>query len=123
MPADPIVTEDLSATGGDSLSPFGIRDGLLRADLYREIRMAQDDRVLRGGEWGWYEIQPADVRSPDLVAYKVYGVDTLKWVIMIAAGLDDPRGTLEAGVRIFLPPTAWLYERIQHYRDLEAIER
>ena len=76
---------------------------------------------MRNGEWGWYEIQPADVRSPDLVAYKVYGIDQLKWLVLVAAGLDDPRAELESGTRIFLPPTWWIYERIRHYMELESI--
>ena len=122
MPADPIVTTDLTSSGGE-LSPYTIRDPLLRAELYRAIRLAQESIALRDGEWGWYEIQPGDALSADLVAWKVYGLDTLKWVVLVAAGLDDSRGRLEEGLRIFLPPAVWIHERIQHYVSLEEQEK
>ena len=107
-------------SSGTRLSPLNITDPLLRAELFREIRLAQTDRKYRGDEWGYYTIQPADIYSPELIAWKAYGVDTLKWVVMAAAGLDDTRELLEAGKRIYLPTTVWIRERIKHYCAMET---
>lgn len=60
---------------------------------------------------------------PELIAYKVYGLDTLKWVVLIAAALDDPKERLASGTRITLPSTAWIRERIKHYQEFERIGR
>lgn len=105
----------------DRLSPLNIEDPLVRVELYREIRQAQSERP--GSDWTEYEIQPADALMPELIAYKVYKLDTLKWVVMVAAALDNPRERLAAGSRIFLPSTAWIRERIKHYQELERIGR
>lgn len=113
------MSSDISASGG-RLSPLNITDTLMRTELYREIREAQANRSKRGSEWGAYTIQPGDTLSPELVALKNYGVDTLKWVVLIAAGLDNPRERLEDGQIIYLPQAAWLRERIRYYASLEV---
>lgn len=111
---------DTTSSGG-KLSPLQISDPLLRVELYRKIRNAQLDQKYRNSdEWGYYEIQPGDVLSPELIAYKVYSLDALKWVVMIAAGLDDPRERLTSGAIIHLPTTGWLYDRIKHYSELAS---
>lgn len=106
-------------SSGARLSPLNIADPLLRAELFRDIRLAQTDKRHRSDQWGYYIIQPADILSPELIAWKAYGVDTLKWVVMAAAALDDTREVLEAGNRIYLPTTVWLRERIKHYCAME----
>ena len=106
-------------SSGGRLSPLNISDPLLRAELFREIRLAQTDVKYRGEAWGYYVVQPADALSPELVAWKVYGLDTLKWVVLIASGIDDSRESLPTGERIYLPSTAWLRERIKHYSSFE----
>lgn len=116
------MASDYSATGG-SLSPYNIEDPMLRGELYREIRNAQTDSSTREDDyWAAYEIQPADILSPELVAYKCYGLDTLKWVIMMAASLDDSRESLTAGVDIYLPTAAYLRQRIRYYADMGVRE-
>lgn len=113
---------DIKSTGG-RLSPLNISDPLLRAELYREIRQAQDNPAkLDGDYWGSYIIQVADVLSPELVAYKIYGLDTLKWVITVATGLDDTRDQLEAGTTIYVPTAAYLRERIKHYTEMADMD-
>ena len=107
-------------SSGGRLSPLNISDPLLRAELFREIRLAQTDVKYRGEAWGYYVVQPADALSPELVAWKVYGLDTLKWVVLIASGIDDSRESLPTGERIYLPSTAWLRERIKHYSSFEV---
>lgn len=106
-------------SSGGRLSPLNIGDPLLRAELFREIRLAQTDVKYRGEQWGFYVIQPADILMPELIAWKAYGVDTLKWVVQAAAALDDSREALQAGERIYLPTTVWLRERIKHYCEME----
>lgn len=108
----------------DRLSPLNILDPLVRVELYREIRDAQSGQ--RAGQlsgWSAYEVQPADALLPELIAHKVYKLDTLKWVVMVAADLDDPRQRLQEGKMLYLPPTAWIRERIKHYVSFEQIGR
>lgn len=108
----------ISSTGG-RLSPYNITDDLIRVELYREIRQAQEDSAKRqGGNWAFYTIQPADELKPELIAYHVYGLDTLKWLVSMSAGLKDDRGRLEVGKKIYLPKTEWLRERIKHYMGM-----
>lgn len=96
------------------LSPYNITDDLRRAELYREIRDGQDNL-----DWPSYEIQPADTLRPELIAYKVYGTAELKWLVMIAASLDDMRELMEAGDTLRLPTTAWIRQRIKYHKALE----
>lgn len=107
----------IDSTGG-RLSPENIQDVLMRAELYREIRSAQSLADAPSG-WTAYEVQAADALMPELIAYKVYRLDTLKWVVMIAACLDDPRNRLDVGKVLYLPNTAWLRERIRQYAAFE----
>lgn len=100
----------------DRLSPLNIADPLVRVELYREIRDAQ---ARQQAGWAAYEVQPADALMPELIAYKVYKLDTLKWVVMVAAELDNPRERLEEGKTLYLPSTAWIRERIKHYQTVE----
>ena len=109
---------DRNSSGG-RLSPLNIADPLLRVELYREIRTAQNDSKARAGNYVKFTIQPSEALAPDLLAYRAYGLDTLKWVVLIAAGLEEPRERLEDGETLWLPRTAWLRERIRYYADLE----
>ena len=102
----------------DRLSPLNIADPLVRVELYREIRDAQSSRQ---AGWVAYEVQPADALMPELIAYKVYKLDTLKWVVMVAAERDNPRERLGEGTTLYLPSTAWIRERIKHYQMIEQI--
>lgn len=95
------------------LSPYNIADDLIRNELYREIRAASTD-------WTTYIIEPDETLRPDLAAYRAYGTDECKWVIMIAAKLDDPRDEMTAGTELRLPTHAWLRERIKYYQSLEG---
>lgn len=112
------MSSDITASGG-RLSPMNIADPLMRGELYREIREAQTNSSKRDSNWGAYTIQPGDTLSPELVALKTYGLDTLKWVILIACGLDDSRERLDDGETIYLPQAAWLRERIRYYTAQE----
>lgn len=95
----------------DRLSPFNIAGTLRRSDLYREVRRGSQD-------WPVYEVQPDEVLRPELIAYRHYGTDALKWVVLVVAGLDDMREALESGVSLALPPKAWVRERIRAYAEM-----
>lgn len=100
------------------LSPYNINDDLRRAELYREIRDGQSDLT-----WSAYTIQPGDILRPELIAYKVYGTAEMKWLILVAAGLDDMREMLTAGTEIRLPKAAWVRQRIKaHVLREEALD-
>ena len=97
----------------DRLDPRVISHELVRAQLYRDIR---------GGdlEWPVYTIRDDEVHLPELIAARHYGSDNLKWVVMIAAGLDDMGVKMTPGEDIQLPPQAWVRSRIKSYVDMEA---
>jgi len=90
------------------LSPYNITDPLIRSALYREIRAGNPN-------WPVYTIQPDEVLRPELAAYRHYGNEDMKWVVLIVTGLDDFRESLEGGEQISLPPAVWVRERIQYY--------
>ncbi len=97
------------------LSPYNITDDLLRTRLYREIREGQSSL-----DWPIYEVQPADTLRPELIAYKVYGTKEMKWLVLVAAGLNDMREEIEAATVLRLPESAWVRQRIKYYAEIEA---
>ncbi len=98
------------------LSPYSIADDLIRAELYREVRDGAEAQV---EGWSEYEIQPDERLMPELVAYRAYGTDDLKWVVLIVGALDNFREPLNVGETVRLPPLAWIRQRIRHYADFE----
>jgi len=102
------------ATELSRLSPYNITDPLIRNELYREIRNGQTQS---GNGWTEYEIQPDERLRPELAGYRIYGSNDMKWIILIASGLDDMREALEEGSTINLPPAVWLRERILYYQS------
>ena len=55
-----------------------------------------------------------------MVAYRLYQDHTLRWVVLVRAGVDDPRGGLPVGENIYLPPVVWLREIIKKYERKNA---
>lgn len=96
----------------DRLSPYNIEDDLLRTELYREIRAGGED-------WKNREISMDEVLMPELTAHRFYGTDKLKWVVMVAAGLEDMREAMEAGSVIRLPSIVWVRQRIRYWMEQE----
>lgn len=95
------------------LSPYNIMDPLIRNELYREIRQGQT----LNNEWTEYELKPDERLRPELAGYRVYGNDNMKWIIVIAAGLDDLREPMQEGGTIKLPSAAWIRERILYWQN------
>ena len=92
----------------DRLSPYNITDDLIRVELYREIKTGDPS-------WSLYEVQPDEVLRPELTAYRFYGTDILKWVILLVAGIDDMREPMESGIKLRLPSKVWVRSRIRFY--------
>jgi hypothetical protein len=92
------------------MSPYSISDPLVRAGLYREIRQGAND-------WPQYTIKPDELLMPELTAFRHYGNSELKWVVLVAAGLDNMRGELTAGQVVKLPPPIWIRQRIKYYES------
>lgn len=101
------------ATKLDRLSPYNIADDLVRAELYREIKAGDPT-------WGTYEVQPDEVLRPELTAYRYYGTDIPKWVVLLVAGIDDMREAMESGLVLRLPPKTWIRGRIRYYSGEDA---
>ena len=97
------------------LSPYNITDDLTRAELYREVRAGDP-------AWTEREILLDETLRPELIAFRFYGTDELKWVILVAAGLDDMREALVAGTTIKLPPVTWIRERIRFYSGADDLD-
>lgn len=96
------------------LSPYNIKDDLVRAALYREVRAGSDS-------WPQYEIQPDETLRPELIAHRHYGTDELKWVVLVATHLDDYRQELVSGEIIRLPPSTWIREKIRFYQSRASL--
>ena len=92
----------------DRLSPYNITDPLVRTELYRAIRKGD-------AAWPTYETQPGEAFMPELAAYRHYGMEGLKWVVMIAAGVDEPRERMESGITLQLPSIQWIRQKIKAY--------
>jgi hypothetical protein len=97
------------------LSAHNIESDLIRAELYREVREGQHPQE------GWVEreIQPDEALRPELTAYRHYRLEGCKWVVVVACSLDDMREQIAVGGKIYLPPVAWIRERIEYYRGIE----
>ncbi len=96
------------------LSPYNIKDDLVRGELYRDIRNGQDNE-----DWTEYEVSLDEVLMPEKIAHRYYGIDSLKWVVLVAAGIDDMRDRMEAGSTLRLPSLVWIRQKIRYYKGIE----
>lgn len=103
----------------DRFRPDQLADPLIRARLYRDIRR-QTPRVSRDS-WMEHTVAPGEVLMPELVAFRKYGHQRFKWVVLAAAGLDDYRQLLESGELLQLPSMEWLRDRFRYYAGIEAV--
>lgn len=105
----------------NTLSPYVVGDTLIRTELYREIRRAQEGPEFRApGSWGAYVVSPDEILRPDLIAYRAYSVDGLRWVVCMAAGLDNLRDTIPSGTTLYLPTLAWIHDKLAQYGSIEV---
>lgn len=103
----------------DRFRPTQLSCPMIRARLYRDIRN-QHPRV-SAEHWYTHTIGPSEVLMPELIALRVYGLDRLKWVVLVVAGLDDYRDKLESGETLTLPSLEWLRDRFTYYKKMEAM--
>jgi len=99
------------------LSPYNVTDVLFRGELYRDIRKGAEAQT---SGWTEYEIEPDEMLRPELAAYRIYGTEELKWVVMVVTGLDNLRDQLPAGDTFWFPPVTWVRQRIKYWTDYEA---
>ena len=110
---------DRLPTGGNRLDPMLIADALVRSRLYADI---QQQTPYRGAEyWTEYIVGPGERLLPELIAVRVWGDASLKWCVMVAAALDDPRAEIEAGTALKLPSRTWIRDRIKVYQAMDAV--
>lgn len=102
------------------LDPMLISDPLIRARLYADI---QQQTPFRGAEfWRDYVVSPGERLLPELIASRVLGSALLKWVVMIVAGLDNPKNEIEAGKTLSIPSKTWLRDRIKFYQAIDSTQ-
>lgn len=94
------------------LDPANIKDILIRARFYKELRQGQSD-------WDEWEVSLDEVAMPELISLRYYGTAQLKKIVAECAGLDDLRGELRSGSVIKLPPVKWVRTRIRYYCEFE----
>ena len=63
-----------------------IADPILRAELRKEVMLMceSNDKNLT-----IYYVLPDEQYRPDLLAYRMWGIAELRWVVTLAAGLED----------------------------------
>lgn len=103
----------------DRFRPEQIGCPIMRARLYRDIRR----QTPRGDRDSWHRhtVAPAEVLAPELVAYRVYRSKRFKWVVLVAAGLDNYTRALDSGVELHLPSVEWLRDRLRHYTQMAEV--
>lgn len=102
------------------LDELRIDDPIIRSYLRREIikkasEFADDEVFSR-------EIYLDEEYRADLLAFRAYGTESLRWVPVLmckGGGESDP---LPVGDIIRMPSSAWISERIRHYTDDAEIE-
>jgi hypothetical protein len=56
-----------------------------------------------------------EVYRPDLLSYRVYGTADLRWVVLLAGGVEDEAEGLAEGELLKFPPAAWIREQIRKF--------
>lgn len=114
-----ISRSDRMPVGGNRLDPMLIQDPLVRARLYADIRNRSPYR--NASYWSEYTVSPGERFMPELIAVRAWNDETLKWVVLLVAEVDDPRREIESGITLRLPTREWLRDRIKYYEALEAV--
>ncbi|EDJ7306006.1 hypothetical protein M8D79_004198 [Salmonella enterica] len=90
-----------------------ITDPILRAELRKEVMAMceSNDQNLT-----IYYVLPDEQCRADLVAYRVWGIEALRWVVTLAAGLEDESQGMMVGQKLKLPPATWVREMVRHFQ-------
>ena len=91
-----------------------ISDPILRADLRKVLMLMceSNDKNLT-----IYYVLPDEQYRPDLLAYRMWGIAELRWVVTLAAGLEDESQGMTVGKKLKLPPAPWIREKIRHPKN------
>lgn len=63
-----------------------------------------------------YYVLPDEQYRADLIAYRVWGIEELRWVVTLAAGLEDESQGMMVGQKLKLPPATWVREMVRHFQ-------
>ncbi|EIA0033893.1 hypothetical protein K6Z85_004474 [Salmonella enterica] len=90
-----------------------ITDPILRAELRKEVlaMCESNDQNLTN-----YYVLPDEEYRPDLLAFRVWGTEDLRWVVTLASGNEDESQPMVIGRKLKLPPAAWIREMIRHFQ-------
>lgn len=90
-----------------------VADPVLRAELRKEVMALceSNDQNLTV-----YYVLPDERYRPDLISFRAWGVPELRWVVTLAAGLEDESQGMTVGKKLKLPPAAWIREMIRHFQ-------
>lgn len=94
------------------LSPYNIKDPLIRASLYKEWRT---------GHYGQdeYEVSLDEVAMPELIALRYHSTPRTKLTIAICSELDDLRDEIKPAKVMKLPSNIEIRDRVRYYQKLE----
>lgn len=95
------------------LSDLSIEDHIWRAQLYTKIL----NYVRTSKDSIFYELKEDEKTRPDLVSYRVYGVESLRWVVVLVAGNDDEFSPLPVGYRLVFPPISEVRRMIREVKE------
>jgi len=68
----------------------------------------------------YYRVVAGDVKRPDLISYKCYGVVDFWWIIMIYNDIENPLTDLEPGMLLKIPNEIDIYNFQRKYRVRKA---
>lgn len=110
------------------LDELRIEDPIIRSYLRREV-------IKKIGDFSEDEITPYDINvdeeyRPDLLSFRVYETESLRWLPSLLCKTDGETDPLPVGEIIRLPSAKWISERIRHYEadaylesELEVVRR
>lgn len=98
------------------LSDLSIEDHIWRVQLRKKIL----DYIRAGKDLTLYEVRQDERVRPDLTSYRVYGVEDLRWVVVLVAGNDDEFSPLPVGYRLQFPPIVVVRQFIREVKEAYA---
>lgn len=111
-------TTSTESTSDVTLSRYddrNVSDPVLRALLRQEVmkKCESNDQNLYV-----HYVRPDEQYRPELLAYRLYsGIHQLRWVVTLAAGLEDESEPMTIGQKLTLPPAVWIREMIRHFEN------
>lgn len=100
--------------GISRLSDQNIEDVILRADFYQRILnyIKSPDADVRARR-----IRPDEEWRVDLLSYRLYRTDELRWLVSLICGVEDEADPLPVGEEFLFPPSAWIRREMRRFID------